>query len=986
MASPSSSVDVETLFKTQSIDEIKDAEKNLRGEIEKKKEDLRMMVGEGYRDLINAADTINEMKDLSEKVHKGIKSMQKCCHQFRKQTSKRKRTTSEDIKLGNKEINFYALATQMELLVDTPEKIWDALDKSQHLTATQLYLLGHHIVNTCLPINAGYENQGDVFASFPVLHHQWAAISHFKDSILKASTAALKDIALPDQMLAESLCSIMLLEDSSARQVFMEFLLARKAAIQDIFHANQHKASIKKQVCDITSIILLTLQQIYNLFYCVDTSVAFEKIETKALLYRIIHDVTKKKKADQGNSLQWFFGEDFDVLTVARHLPAIVLGFRPKLKSAVMAVPLQTIQNNTKEWLTGCIADVHEGVEKLLVYIKSVKGLASIRDSVYDLLKNSRLFGTEDSTNVPVDNDNTIEQPKNWNDLCELVLSRSFTIWDEFFESLFLNRSKVILETVFTNSCESVIKSIIETTDKLEDTLNNVDSEMKWDRDMTSFLWQDMPGDLPSSGWGMETNPDDSLEISTLTLKSQGCTVAVKRLCNSFNAELGEILQDAKYLIEEAEKPENQSKTKKELQRLIFEEDAQIEPFKKFSNSSETRTFLQESSLQLVNNICCHVQQRLEELERKLMNDEDHRDEELSSLLLDRVTEFGRICTAIPRYCSSLKCLARGSQDEVKSTFSQKGSKYSQRKLKQVESASKYIDITNLFSTQSKLSFRIWEEWIVSKFSSFLDMILKSPEQLRVFGTTCWEDVSIEEEGDGGKKLQSKIRVPAQVSSFLISLLFRLSEEINRIGGHVLERSRVKQLVLKIGNSIFDRYQDHLSNADSKIGQNCALQFMFDIKFVTLLLGGNSDSTDKIIGAFKNKGTVLVEKLESFVDPFDLDVFTPHMTNFVNRQLQRSWLMLGTLSNLDSHSLPTLASRSSSLSQEQHNVVPLVSNPVRFMLLPISMQSHERDSQSATTEGFQLKSCDKEKSERSSLKSSLFKHLDFYNLDFLSSS
>ncbi len=42
-----------------------------------------------------------------------------------------------------------------------------------------------------------------------------------------------------------------------------------------------------------------------------------------------------------------------------------------------------------------CIADVHEGVEKLLVYIKSVKGLGSIRDTVYDLLMNSRLFGAE---------------------------------------------------------------------------------------------------------------------------------------------------------------------------------------------------------------------------------------------------------------------------------------------------------------------------------------------------------------------------------------------------------------------------------------------------------------------------------------------------------------------------------------------------------------------------------------------------------------
>ena len=43
-------------------------------------------------------------------------------------------------------------------------------------------------------------------------------------------------------------------------------------------------------------------------------------------------------------------------------------------------------------FLFRCIRDVHEGVENLLKYIKSVKGLALIRDAVYDLLANSRLF------------------------------------------------------------------------------------------------------------------------------------------------------------------------------------------------------------------------------------------------------------------------------------------------------------------------------------------------------------------------------------------------------------------------------------------------------------------------------------------------------------------------------------------------------------------------------------------------------------------
>lgn len=48
------------------------------------------------------------------------------------------------------------------------------------------------------------------------------------------------------QILAESLSSILLLEESSPRQVYAEFLLSRKSALQEIFHPSQH--GMKRQV------------------------------------------------------------------------------------------------------------------------------------------------------------------------------------------------------------------------------------------------------------------------------------------------------------------------------------------------------------------------------------------------------------------------------------------------------------------------------------------------------------------------------------------------------------------------------------------------------------------------------------------------------------------------------------------------------------------------------------------------------------------
>ncbi|GFO40997.1 conserved oligomeric Golgi complex subunit 1-like [Plakobranchus ocellatus] len=56
------------LFEKHTVEKIRHLEKETRLDIEKKKEDLRVMVGERYRDLIEAADTITDMKTSAENV------------------------------------------------------------------------------------------------------------------------------------------------------------------------------------------------------------------------------------------------------------------------------------------------------------------------------------------------------------------------------------------------------------------------------------------------------------------------------------------------------------------------------------------------------------------------------------------------------------------------------------------------------------------------------------------------------------------------------------------------------------------------------------------------------------------------------------------------------------------------------------------------------------------------------------------------------
>lgn len=71
--------DPAVLFERYNTEQIRRVERKVRGEIEQKKEELRQMVGERYRDLIDAADTIGEMRQCSESVVQSIQDMHQYC-------------------------------------------------------------------------------------------------------------------------------------------------------------------------------------------------------------------------------------------------------------------------------------------------------------------------------------------------------------------------------------------------------------------------------------------------------------------------------------------------------------------------------------------------------------------------------------------------------------------------------------------------------------------------------------------------------------------------------------------------------------------------------------------------------------------------------------------------------------------------------------------------------------------------------------------
>jgi hypothetical protein len=75
--------------------------------------------------------------------------------------------------------------------MDSPEKMWSAVEQSDYLLAAQLYLFARHVHTSLTTADV----DGALAAGFPVIERQWAAIAHFNEAIYDGCQKAL---ASPD--------------------------------------------------------------------------------------------------------------------------------------------------------------------------------------------------------------------------------------------------------------------------------------------------------------------------------------------------------------------------------------------------------------------------------------------------------------------------------------------------------------------------------------------------------------------------------------------------------------------------------------------------------------------------------------------------------------------------------------------------------------------------------------------------------------------
>ncbi|XP_058904990.1 conserved oligomeric Golgi complex subunit 1 isoform X2 [Kogia breviceps] len=904
--------DPAALFESHGAEEIRGLERQVRAEIEHKKEELRQMVGERYRDLIEAADTIGQMRRCAEGLVGAVKATDQYCARLRQAGSAAPRPPRDPQPQQPSQEKFYSMAAQIKLLLEIPEKIWSSMEASQYLHATQLYLLCCHL-HKLLQLDSSSSRYSPVLSRFPLLIQQLAAASHFRSAILQESKMLLTCQAVPDQAVAEALCSVMLLEESSPRQALADFLLARKAAIQKLLNQQHHGAGVKSQICSLVELLATTLNQAHALFYTLPEGLLPDPSLPCGMLLSTLDNVTGQHPTGKGTGV---LQEDVKLCSWFKHLPASVVEFQPALRTLARPISPEYLKDTLQKWIHMCNEDIKNGISNLLMYVTSMRGLAAIRDALWELLANESIHHS-------------------WDAICRRLLDRPLLFWEDLMQQLFLDRLQTLTKEGFDSISSSSKELLISALQEIESSTSSSTSNkhLHFEYNMSLFLWSESPSDLPPDAAWVSVSNRAQFPGSGLSMKAQAISPCVQSFCSALDSKLKVKLEDLLAYLPSGDPSPPKDVSPAQARNCAFD---------RYADAGTVQEMLRMHSTACIRHVMDCIQAELQSIQQAIQGQQDA----LDGAKLHSVLFMARLCQSLGKLCPHLKqcILGKSGSTEKPARDSRALKKQGKGKTQEIiPIQAKWQEVKELLLQQSVMGYWVWSSAVVKVLAHGFTQSLLVDDAGSVLATaTSWDELEIQEEAESGGSVTSKIRLPVQPSWYVQSFLLSLCQEINRVGGHALPKVTLQEMLKSCLVQVVAAYEKLSEEKQVKkegafpMTQNRALQLLYDLRYLTIVL---TTKGEEMKGG-RSKQDPRVEKvadyLEALIDPFDLDVFTPHLHSRLSRLLQRTAVLFGLVMGTENQFTP----RSSTFnSQEAHNILPLASSQIRFGLLPLSMTS-----------------------------------------------
>ncbi|CAH0551337.1 unnamed protein product [Brassicogethes aeneus] len=409
-------IDVDKLFEDHGVDEIVEIQKLLDAEIERKRNELRSMVGDRYKDILAASDAIKSMKTISQEIVDNIEKITNTCETLVDTSDKVENITNYEI---NKEkIEERTLVIQIRLAIFMNEQIWISLDEENNFEAAQLYLLAQHI-HTGLSLT-----KQERLNKIPLLQQIKENLLILRKKIFQRITEKLELVEITAEETSYNLNALLLLENQSTEELLSIFIQHRKTALNTVI--NTSHSSVRVQISAMVRCLITTVHLLHDCFIY------------SGLIWQQLKEIVSENAVPTLSKL------NLPNTPLESYIPKIIKEFRPKYKTDIKETTLNETKHVIDQWLKSTEKTVINGVEKSLNLVTNVKGLYKIRE---EALK--------------------IDTPEFWDKICLASnLPANFNVWYFFFQNLLTYRAKVLISKHIVVSINNLQSDITETLER----------------------------------------------------------------------------------------------------------------------------------------------------------------------------------------------------------------------------------------------------------------------------------------------------------------------------------------------------------------------------------------------------------------------------------------------------------------------------------------------------------------------------------------
>ena len=407
-------------------------------EVDRKREELRVMVGERYRDLIEAADTIHQMRSCTRSVMASLTEMQEACSSLGRVESAVEGGEWSEARLATSA--HLGVAASVKLLTLLPEQIWAAGEAGQWSSAAQLYLLAQHLHTGLQADHGSGLSPHRICQWYPVINRQWDVLQQLYSSLLNSCHSQLAARDLTGERALDSLLAVMLLTSSSQTDGLRRTLELRLAGLKSLVSSCRTESA----VTGLSSLARGVQATVVSLETCLVSGGLASKLNCVASAQQPTISVIPAH----------ILGP------TAKYLPQPIQQFKPKISDRQLAsIEENVLSESMRSWLDRVVEESRGEIRAMLQFVSSVESLKRVEEAVLEVLGQERLA---------------------W--------AGGVSVWDLIFRSLISDRMQEIVT--------SQLEGMMETAGREVESLLAEEEERQLE-----FVWSENPGEI-GEVWG----------------------------------------------------------------------------------------------------------------------------------------------------------------------------------------------------------------------------------------------------------------------------------------------------------------------------------------------------------------------------------------------------------------------------------------------------------------------------------------------------